>query len=722
MVRQLFQSTKDGSLVLLEVPTPRPQATEVTVATEWSVISSGTERAVRNLAGSSLVRKAMQRPDLVREVWRRARVAGLRDTASLVRSRLEDQMPLGYSGVGTVLEVGEYTGGLRPGMRVATAGAGHGEVQTVPALLAVPVPEQVASEKACFATLMAIVVNALRLGGVELGSRVCVVGLGLLGQLAVRVARACGCPVVGVDPRAVAMARASRHCDQVAPPGESARVAVAEWSEGEGADVTVVCASDRTPGAARAACEHTRERGTVVVVGDVRMDLDRRLLYERELTVRVARSYGPGRYDHSYERLGVDYPPGVARWTAGRNMAAALDLLARGSVDPGELVTHRFPFERVAEAYEVVERDPDSCAVLLSYDRRHVESLAHGAKAAVYARSRGARAAAPTTGRRGVRGGVGLVGAGSFAERVLVPGLRAAGFAPLVAVSSASGRTAERLAERFGFARTSTDARRVIVDPDVDVVFIAAPHDVHAPLTVEALRAGKHVFCEKPLAISEEQLTEVAEALAASDGVLMVGFNRRWSPWLREARRVLTSVAGPATISYRVNAGRIPPGHWYADRRQGGRIIGEVCHFVDTCMALVEARVVRVSAVGGVRDGADDVPTTDDVSVAMEFEDGSLASIVYASVGSPSTPKENLVVFKGSRTCEIDDWRRLVVDGRSVSRPRQDKGHREELRVFAQAVLGGDREHAERALETTAVTLAIVESLSTGCCVVPRVP
>lgn len=699
-MKQLVQSVRSGDLRIVDIPAPQIGPTEVLVETACSLVSAGTERAVRKLASASLLEKARARPDLVRQVVRKARTDGLRPTIRAVRTRLDDEMPLGYSAAGTVIEVGEAVARIRPGDRVATGGAGHAELQVVSGLLAARTPDGVDDASAAFATVGSIALHGLRLAEVGPGARVAVIGLGLVGQLAARLARAAGCEVVGVDVREWAVERAGKSSVDLAllEEGRDTTMAVDAWTHGLGVDAVLVTAASRSSDPMRRAPELARDRATIVLVGDVGLDLDRRPLYEKELSIKVARSYGPGRYERAYEEWGVDYPAGQVRWTEGRNLGAFLGLVERGRVQVDDLVTHSFAFADAIAAYELLEGDDPYLGVELLYEPKAID------------RSAPVRLRPPSAAAGAV--GVGLIGAGAFARGVLVPAFRAAGFERLVSVASASGLSAVRLAERVGFEHAAASADAVIDDPDVAVVVIATPHDTHAALTAAALRAGKHVFCEKPLALTDAELDEVEDAWKGSGCELFVGFNRRCSPAVIEAGRLLATIRAPSVIDYRVNAGAIAPGHWYGDRRQGGRLLGEVCHFVDTCATIAGGSIANVAAFAG---GDSEAIVGDDAVVALRFANGSLATITYASGGSSATPKENVQVLSGGHTLVIDDYRSLTLDGSTVWSGPQDKGHRALVAEFTAAVEGSaNAARTEAFLASSRATLAAVASALEG--------
>lgn len=700
-MKQVVQPASGGPARVVEVPRPTIGPTEVLVRTVASVISPGTERAVAELARANLVAKARARPDLVRQVVTKARTEGVRSTMRSVRARLDDDLPLGYSAAGVAVAVGEAVSGIAPGQLVATGGAGkanHAELQAVPGLLCTPVPEQVAAADAAFSTLASVALHGLRLADVGPGSKVVVVGLGLVGQLAVRLAQAAGCDVAGIDV-VESLVERTRTVGALGllEAGETTTKSVFEWARSRGADAVLLTAATSSSSVIRRTPSLCRDRATVVVVGDVGLDFDRRPFYERELTLRFARSYGPGRHERSYEDWGVDYPAGLVRWTEGRNQEAVLDLLAAGRLNVDDLVTHRFAISEGAAAYELIEqRSEPYVGILFTYPDTPAPEKP------IDLRPR----------RRAERGlGVGLIGAGAFATTVLVPAVKEAGFDRLVSVCSASGLSARRLGDRAGFAKAVAGADAVIDDPDVDVVVVATSHDAHAQLAARALRAGKHVFCEKPLALSDEELAEVEAAWRQGDGVLFVGFNRRWSKPVALVHDHVAEGGGPLVVTYRVNAGRLPLSHWYHDRRQGGRLLGEGCHFIDTCAAIVGSSASSLCVVGS---GTSELLLDEDFAVALRYGDGSLAAVTYASGGNAATEKERVEVLGRGRSAAIVDFRHVVLDGRKSTLSRQDKGHLRELQAFRRAVLGEAADVTEPALASMRTALLAASALGQG--------
>ena len=696
-MKTVVQPIKGGPVEVLDVPRPVPAPTEVLVATIASVISPGTERAVTALAQASLVAKARARPDLVRQVARKARADGLGATARAVRGRLAQDLVLGYSAAGEVIEVGTAVAGIRPGQLVATGGAGHAchaQFQAVPGLLCAVIPAGVAPADAAFTTVASIALHGLRLAEVGPGAKVVVSGLGLVGQLAARLAMAAGCDVAGIDPaphaRSAAASSGLLALDEL---GDATTGRILDWSRGRGADAVLVCAASKSSVPVLRAPALCRDRAPVVIVGDTGLDLDRTPFYEKELSLRFARSYGPGRYDPSYEAWGVDYPAGQVRWTEGRNFEAVLDLMAAGRLVVADLVTHTFGIGDAAGAYRLIEdRTEPYLAIRIGYPPAAGAAARAATVPAPRRESKAARAKAADP-------GVGWVGAGAFTAGTLLPAFRAAGFSRFTAIASASGISAHRAAQRHGFSRAVSGGFNVIEDAGTDVVVIATPHDTHAELAALALQAGRHVWCEKPLALNMAELDQVATAWQNSGQQLAIGFNRRWSPAVLAARALLAEAAGPKLLVYRVAAGPVPDGHWYHDRRHGGRLLGEACHFVDTAQALIGSPIEEASGLAGGGEPGDDA------AVSLRFTDGSLATIAYGSVPAQAG-KEWIEVTTGQHRIVIDDFRRASADGRTIWKGSPDKGHRACVAAFRRAVTGGAAMPTEEMLATMTATIA----------------
>jgi predicted dehydrogenase/threonine dehydrogenase-like Zn-dependent dehydrogenase len=703
-MKTVVQSVKNGALRIVEAPTPQPGPTEVLVATTRSVVSVGTERAVRALASASLLKKARARPDLVRQVVAKARAEGIGTTRKAVQTRLQDEMQLGYSAAGRVVAVGDAVSGVAPGDRVATASAGHGDYQVVPGLLAVKIPDHVDDESAAFAAVAAIAIQGLRQADVAVGGSVAVIGLGIVGQLTVRVALAAGLSVIAIDLDQELVDRASAvGAIGFVESGEETTRAVLSATRGNGVDAVIVTAATPSSEPAGRSTEILRDRGRLVIVGDVGLDLKRTPFYEKEIDIRFARSYGPGRYERTYEEFAIDYPIGHVRWTEGRNMESYLDLLASNRLQVADLITHTFDLDNAISAYDTISGDSGALGVQFTYpplaDRAAVQELRIG------------DVGVATTPAADVESG--LIGAGAFTQATLLPAFAAAGLRPPLAVTSSGGISATRVAERFGIGLVVSDAERLVELPNLNSVFITSRHDSHASLTTRALGAGKHVFVEKPLALSEDELADVLAARAMSKKVVWVGFNRRHSTAVKAAKRSVTGSGEPLLISYRVNAGKLPETHWYHDRRQGGRLLGEVCHFVDTASWIIGLQPTSVVVFG---DSAAESLLNENLTVVLRYPDGSTASILYSADGSPRTSKEQIDILGRGKSMHIDNFTSMTVDGSKVKLSSPSKGHAANLAAFRSAVRGGEVDNPEvlASIETTKVMLAAARSLATG--------
>jgi predicted dehydrogenase/threonine dehydrogenase-like Zn-dependent dehydrogenase len=706
-VKQVLQHVRSGALQVAEVPEPVCGSGGVLVRNVASLISAGTEKTIIDFAGKSLMGKARDRPDLVRQVLGKVRKDGIGPTLQTVMSRLDQPMPLGYSCAGVVEEVGRHATEFSVGQRVACAGMGyasHADAVFVPRNLTVPIPDEVSFEDAAYVTLGAIALQGVRIAGVQLGERVAVIGLGLLGQISVQLLKASGCRVIGIDldPAKVALALELGADAAVARGGDVAG-AVAAFTGGAGADAVLIAAATDSNDPIELAAEIARDRATVTVVGAVGMNVPRKPFYEKELDLRLSRSYGPGRYDPEYEERGRDYPLGYVRWTERRNLEEFLRLVATGAVTPSRLTTHRFTVGEAEQAYDIItgKLKVPFAGVLLTYPGgeapvRRVELARRGAESGA------------------VR--VGFVGAGNFARAVLLPAFKRAPDAALVGLSTATGVNARSTGEKFGFEYAATDTDALLADPRVEAVVVTTRHASHAHFTAQALAAGKAVFVEKPLALDEASLARVIEARQAAGGMVAVGFNRRFSP-LSVSLRDAFPAGRPRAITYRVNAGPIPASNWLQHPDEGGgRIIGEVCHFVDLAQFLTGEAVIEVfaHALGGPEGALHDT-----VTISLRFDGGSIATIAYFATGDRSFPKERVEVYGGGVVGVLDDFRSLVVsrDGKVQRQKRmaQDKGFDQEVAAFLAAVRGGPEPIPFASLVcTTRATFAIEESLRTG--------
>lgn len=704
-MKRLVQSVRNGDLRVIESPDPAPDPTEVVVATTYSLISAGTERAVRQLASSSLLSKAIARPDLVRQLVNRLTTDGLNATRQTVATRLNEEMPLGYSAAGKVLAVGEAVHSVRPGMRVATASVGHGDRQVVPGLLAVPIPDQVNDREAAFSAVGAIALHGLRQADIQIGGTVVVIGLGLVGQITLRLAAAAGLQGIGIDlqDHLVDQARLTG-ANAYVESGLATTEAVLEATRGRGADAVILAASTPSAEPVTRATHLLRDRGRVVVVGDVGLDLPRRPFYEKELEIRFSRSYGPGRYERTYEDYGVDYPVGFLRWTEGRNIESFLDLLATGRLAVEDLISRTYLIEEATEAYSAL-KDRETIGVLFEYTESRADEPVRSQpeqNRISNPKHLGAHLGEPV---------LGMVGAGRFVETTLLPNLTRGGFNKPAVISSKNGTNAARLAYKFQISDVVENLDAILAMQHVDTIFIASSHESHSELAVAALKAGKHVFVEKPLAISDEQLQNLEKASQDAQGLLWPGFNRRYSEALIKAKEVLQPISGPVNMAYLVNAGTLPRDHWYHDRRQGGRLLGEVCHFIDAMSWVIRQVPSHIACVG---DNTGELALSENLTLLIGYPDGSSGSITYSSNGSTRTSKESLYILGQGHTVRIENYRSLYVDGRRVKIRAKDKGHVANLEAFRKAIKNGAISPWEQNLqfETTRYTLLALHHLT----------
>jgi len=687
-MKQLVQDFKTGDIKLVDVPAPVVAPGCVLVRNAFSLVSAGTERATVSLAQQSLVGKARSRPDLVKQVLDTVKREGVAATIRKVQSRLDQWKMLGYSTAGTVLEVGEAVTGFCVGDHVACAGqdyASHAEVVCVPQNLCAKVPGGVDFNEGTFATLGAIALQGVRQADARLGEAVAVIGLGLVGQLAMQLARAAGCRVLGIDVNEAACSLARQSgCEEVAVVvrDDVERIA-GRLTNGFGVDAVIITASTETNEPIQLAARICRDRGRVVMVGVTGMEVPRDVFYHKELDFRFSRSYGPGRYDPVYEEKGLDYPIGYVRWTEQRNLEAFLQLLAAKRVDVRTLITHTFPIDDAPKAYELITGKTGErfVGVLIEY-----KDEGGGRRAETVARSSAVGRPASVV--------LGVIGAGNYAQGVLLPQFKANADVTLRAVCTATGVKAEKAREKFGFESCTTGWHAVIADKSINTVLVATRHDLHAAVVSEGLRAGQTVFCEKPLCLRGEQLDEIVEVIQETGNArLMVGFNRRFAPFAGKTREI----AGPRVMRYRVSVSPLPHGHWAADPEVGGgRILGEVCHFVDFLQFAAQARPVSVFAQGF---------GGDNVQVAIRFADGSVGSIDYFNVADVSLEKEYLEVFGGGKSLIVSDFR--------------DKGQAEEVRRFVEAAKSGGPMPIplEEIIASTRATFAILQSMRTGAAV-----
>jgi predicted dehydrogenase len=722
-VKQVVQNYKSGELTVLDVPVPGCKPGGVLVRSAYSLISTGTELMKVSEAGMSMLGKARSRPDQVAKVMQSVATNGVPATYRKVMGKLDSYTPLGYSLCGVVEQVGAGIDDVKVGDLVACAGnehALHAELNWVPKNLYAPVPDGLAPRHAAFGTVGAIAMQGVRQGESRLGEVALVIGLGLIGQLVAQLLTASGVRVVGVDPDPVRCELAERlGAAACGDPGSAAvEAAVADLTDGHGVDQVYLAAGGGSNQPVELAARLCRDRGRVVDIGKCRLDLPWNAYYEKELDVRFSRSYGPGRYDPEYELEGRDYPIGYVRWTERRNLACFLDLTARGRVDVEPLISHIADFDDAVETYQrLKDGDLKAVAVLFRYPEQAADTAGTKAPAvavpAVHVKPAPARAA-----RTPVR--LAFVGAGNYATSMLLPHLAQRDGVELSAVVTTTALSAANAQRKFGFTEATTDLDAVLGDKSIDAVFVVTRHSSHAELTRQALLAGKAVFVEKPLALTEDELAGVLAAVEESgNDRIQVGFNRRFAPLLREAKQRLGARTGPASLRYLVNAGRLQHGSWYLQQgTEGSRFAGEGGHFIDTASWLLDADPVSVYAVAA--------SGTEDLQVVLRYPDGSTATISYVTTGAPGFPKETLDLVADGKVLRLDDFVRASLyadgaDGRkkwvSSRLPKaRDKGQNAELAAFVKAVrTGGPMPVPLPSLvATTAATLAVRTALAGG--------
>lgn len=709
-MKQVIQNLRDGTIEIVDAPVPQCGRSSLRIATSLTLISAGTERMLLSFGQANWLQKARQQPDKVRMVLEKARTDGVVATYEAVKTKLDQPIAPGYCNVGVVESVGAAVTGFAPGERVVSNGK-HAEVVSVPVNLCAKIPDAVTDEDAAFTVVGAIALQGIRLAAPTLGETVAVMGLGLIGQLAVQLLRASGCQVIGFDfdPAKVALAESLGAKGVLLKEGVDAVAEGMAFSRQRGIDAVLITAATDSDEPMRNAARMCRQRGRIVLVGVTGLNLSRADFYEKELTFQVSCSYGPGRYDPSYEEGGNDYPFGLVRWTEQRNFEAFLGAVADGVVDLEPLKTCEFPIEQAADAYDLIGSGRPCLGVTLRFartERRAVEGDRHVALAPPERRSAGVSDAD--------RGVMNFVGAGNYAGAVLAPAFRDAG-ARLNAIGSASGLNALTLGRRIGFATASSDTAALLADPAADCVVITTRHDSHARLVLDAIANGKRVFVEKPLALTLSEIDEIERACMASsrpNELLMVGFNRRFSRFTQQIKNLLAGSSGPMAMTMTVNAGAIPADHWVQDPDiGGGRIIGEACHFVDLMRFLADAPIVAAHASGM------DSKTPDTAAITLTFGNGSLGAIQYFANGNKAVAKERLEIFSSGRILALDNFRKLSAHGwgrgAGMSAMRQDKGQAACAAAFVAAARTGSASPIPLAeiLEVSRVSVALADQM-----------
>ena len=688
-MKQLFQNMKNGETLIKELPIPKPGKGCALVQTACSLVSAGTERTLVEFSEMNLAAKAASRPDLVKQVLNKAKREGVLSSVQAAFNRLDQPMFPGYSSAGTIVALGEGMQGFKIGDRVACGGgnhAVHAEYEVVPRNLLVKLPDEVSFDEAAFATLGSVAIHGFRLASPQLNDTVLVIGLGLLGLMEIQIAKAAGCRVVGMD-ISKARIKQARELGVEAWSRREIEDHAMQFTRGRGFDHVLICAGSKDNDSIELAGMLSRDRGNVIAIGAVGLEIPRKIYYEKELNVMVSRSYGPGRYDANYEEKGQDYPIGYVRWTEGRNMESFVDLIADGKMNVRSLISHRIPIENGEEAYDLItgKKNEPFLGVLLIYPEK--ENVPVNQPIPV------SRVQLQPQKDNGIPN-VGVLGAGNYANATFLPVMKeSTNRCTLKSIASGSGGKARYSAEKFGFEKVEIDGGTILADPEISDVVLLTPHNLHAAQTIKALENGKNVYCEKPAALTLESLADVWQCVSAHPRQLyMVGYNRRFAPLAKELKAFFTDCGEPLAMHYTVNAGYIPTTHWTQDPEiGGGRILGEGCHFIDFLIWMCGSLPMKVNAFSLPDCGR---YNEDNVSIQLSFANGSIGTISYLANGDKSYAKERVEVFGSGRIGILSDYRTLETwkDGdhkKSSSAMRQDKGHAGSWNAFLDAAHAG---------------------------------
>lgn len=702
-MKQILQSLKNGTTALMDVPAPQLKSGHVLVRSHFSLISKGTEKMLLDFGKASLLEKARQQPEKVRMVFDKIKTDGFLPTLAAVQAKLDQSLPMGYCNVGTICAVGDGINEFSIGDRVVSNGP-HAELICVPKHLCCKVPEAVTDEAAAFTVLGAIGLQGLRLAQPTLGEHFVVIGLGLIGLLTAQLLKCHGCQVLGVDVDSEKVALAARLgiVSQTLSSAAIVKQIADQFSNGKGVDGVIITANTKSSEPIYLAADISRKRGRIILVGVTGLNLARQDFYSKELTFQVSCSYGPGRYDPEYEIAGHDYPIGYVRWTEQRNFAAFLDQLAEDALDVTSLISHRFGIDEAEKAYAVLAEDTKSLGILLSY-AREANDVMH--QNIIHLAPRPMQFATTAV--------VGVIGAGNYASRVLIPALKKQPVL-LHTVACSGGVSGAQIAKKFGFYTVTTEVERIFAETDINTVVIASRHDSHAAFVLQALAASQHIFVEKPLCITRAELTAITTQLAQYNKIFMVGFNRRFAPHTLKIKELLSHVAAPKTFIMTVNAGAVPAHHWTQDKcLGGGRIIGEACHFIDLLRHLAEAPIIQSHA----QVLKDSQQLHDTVTITLAFADGSQGTIHYFANGHRAFPKERLEIFVGGKILQCNNFRSLIGYGfkhfHKMNLWRQDKGQLACMRQFIAAVQGNAPQPIStiEIVDVMRATLEIAESL-----------
>ncbi|MBI5701774.1 bi-domain-containing oxidoreductase [Candidatus Saganbacteria bacterium] len=710
-MKQVIQNYKSGELSLVDVPAPLVKAGGVLVRTRNSAVSVGTEKLMVNLAQQNIIEKAMSRPDLVRRLIDKAKTEGLMEAYQAVKGRMETLQPLGYSSAGEIIEVGEGVDEFKIGDKVACGSdlfATHSEITWVPKNHCVKLPDDVDYEDAAFAYIAAIAIHAIRCGNLSFGSKVAVIGLGLLGQIAVQVLNAWGCEAFGydLDKRKVGLAIEMGAKDGTTIWHEAVTKSKMMTS-GQGVDATIIMASTSSNDPMNLSAEITRERGMVVACGLVKLDVPRNIFFDKELSLIVSRATGPGKFDLSWEIKGANYPLSLVRWTQAGNMREYLRLVANKKINLKRLVTHKFGISSALQAYDLLlsNEHPYYLGVLLQYidEEKNIER-----KVAVN----------PIVEHKPSQPIVGMIGAGLFSNVTILPCLKKIEGIVLKGVATATGISGRNVAKQFGFEYCTTDYKEILNDPDINTIIIATRHDLHAKMIIESLEAKKDVFAEKPLAVSSDELYAIYKAYEKNSKRLMIGFNRRFSPTAIAAKELMGNI-GAVTVNCRINAGFVPKSHWTLNNEGGGRVIGEVCHFIDSIQYATSSLPIRVFAET-ITSLNGQVTNEDNIAITMKMKDGSVATILYTSIGHKGFPRERIEVFGNNQGYILDNFTNMefIREGKrkKMKSWNIDRGHQNEFNIFFDSIKKGQNIPVDiiEYMYTTMATFSIMESIKHG--------
>jgi len=682
-MKQILQNLRSGELKVTDVPAPMVKPGHLLIQTRCSLISSGTERMLVSFAKSGLIGKAKQQPDKVKQVIDKIKTDGLLPTLHSVFARLDEPLPLGYCNCGTVIEVGTGVEDFKVGDRVVSNGP-HAEVVCVPKNLCAKIPDNVTDEQAVFTVLASIGLQGIRLVEPTFGETIAVFGLGLIGLISVQLLKACGCRVIGIDLSTNRLEMARKFGAEVVdiPGGANPVDAAMAYSDGKGVDAVLITASAERDSIIHQSAQMCRKRGRIVLVGVVDLNIDRADFYEKELAFQVSCSYGPGRYDTDYEDKGLDYPYSFVRWTEQRNFEAILSNISASTLIVDDLVSERIPLAQAHKAYKLLTDEPDRLALILTYPPGEAKAAGTVKTLAEYVKSPAISEVV-----------AGLIGAGNFAKLTLLPAVKPLGIR-LKTVADINGVSGAHAARKFGFENATNDYREILNDSEINTVFIATRHDLHASMVIEALDASKNVHIEKPLCLNREELARVKEAYEKAKGrQLLVGFNRRFSPHAEKIRALVTTRSTPMCMVWLINAGHIPADVWVQDKTLGGgRIIGEGCHWLDFMQYVVGKLITSVSStmIGDARG----VEIRDDkMSITIGFADGSIGTLHYFANGSKSYPKETFELFCQGKVLKLDNFRKLVGYGykgfKKMNLWSQDKGHNNQFKAFIKRISEG---------------------------------